>query len=180
MWSKGNVVTTPNGEVHYRLLSQSCFYCPNLTTVAPMYLEIKRFVTWLWANVINTAWGGVPNETLSMFTCCPNLMFLASLWLRIYRFSNWLFCWPKLIFILLTLSKIELTLLAPFCWLWTGQLFYWDWVSYNVKNNPNPLRLIKIQEPHIGSGTSYFWWFNQWESRTGFKDFKGSIFYFCL
>ena len=28
-------VTTPNGEVFYQLLSQSCFYCPNLITVAP-------------------------------------------------------------------------------------------------------------------------------------------------
>ena len=36
------------------------------------------------------------------------------------------------------------------------QLFYWVWVSYVAKNNPNPLRLIKIQEPRIGSGTSYF------------------------
>ena len=34
MWSKGNDVTTPNGEVPYRLLSRSCFYCPNLITVA--------------------------------------------------------------------------------------------------------------------------------------------------
>ena len=33
---KGNEVTTPIGEVPYRLLSQSCFYCPNLITVAPL------------------------------------------------------------------------------------------------------------------------------------------------
>ena len=29
-WSKGNDVTTHNGEVPYGLLSRSCFYCPNL------------------------------------------------------------------------------------------------------------------------------------------------------
>ena len=29
-------VTTPNGEVPYRLLSTSCFYCPNLVIVAPV------------------------------------------------------------------------------------------------------------------------------------------------
>ena len=33
---KGNEVTTPIGEVPYRLLSQSCFYCPNLITVVPL------------------------------------------------------------------------------------------------------------------------------------------------
>ena len=49
---------------------------------------------WLWANDITTAWGGVPNGTLSMmFTCCPNLIFLASPWLELYRFSNWSFCY---------------------------------------------------------------------------------------
>ena len=34
MWSKGDDVTTPNGEVSYRPLSKSCFYCPNLITLA--------------------------------------------------------------------------------------------------------------------------------------------------
>ena len=33
---KGNDVTSPNGEVSHWLLSQSCFYCPNLITVAPL------------------------------------------------------------------------------------------------------------------------------------------------
>ena len=33
---KGNDVTTPNGEVPYGLLSRSCFYYPNLITVAPL------------------------------------------------------------------------------------------------------------------------------------------------
>ena len=35
-WSKGNDFTTPNGEVPYGLQSQSCFYHPNLITVAPL------------------------------------------------------------------------------------------------------------------------------------------------
>ena len=66
---------------------------------------------WLWANVITTTWGGVPNGSLSMmFTCCPNLMFLASLWLEIYRFSNWLFCW---------LWAVQSWYL--FCYLWASQ-----------------------------------------------------------
>ena len=33
-WSDGNDVTTPNVVVHCRLLSHSCFYCPNLITAA--------------------------------------------------------------------------------------------------------------------------------------------------
>ena len=28
-----------------------------------------------------------------------------------------------------------------------SQLLYWVWVRHAVKNNPNPLRLTKIQEP---------------------------------
>ena len=79
------------GEVPYRLLTQSCFYCRNLIAVALLYLEIRDCHV-LWDNKITTAWGGVPNGTFSMmFTCCPNLMFLASLWL--YKFSNWSFCY---------------------------------------------------------------------------------------
>ena len=35
-WSKGNDVTTSDGEVPYGLLSRSCFYCSNLITVAPV------------------------------------------------------------------------------------------------------------------------------------------------
>ena len=34
--TKGNDVTTPNGEVPYGLLSRSCFYCLNLITAAPL------------------------------------------------------------------------------------------------------------------------------------------------
>ena len=42
-----------------------------------------------------------------------------------------------------------------------SQLFYCVWVRHAAKNNPNPLHLIKIQEPRIGSGTSYFQRFTQ-------------------
>ena len=35
-WSEGNDVATHNGAVSYELLSRSCFYCPNLITVAPL------------------------------------------------------------------------------------------------------------------------------------------------
>ena len=100
--------------------------------------EIKRFVTWLWANDITTTWGGVANGTLSMMLiCCPNSMFLASSWQEIYRFSNCSFLLnlssSKLMFISLTLGK--------------SQLFYRVWVWHAEKNNPIPLSLIKIQEP---------------------------------
>ena len=52
-----------------------------------------------------------------------------------------------------------------------SQLLYSVWVRHvcvrhATKNNPNPLGLIKIQEPRIGFGKSYFQRFNQWESRT--------------
>ena len=108
-----------------------------------------------------TAWGGVPNETLPMmFTCCPNLMFLASPWLEICRFSNWsfywlwavqswyLFCW--------LLASQNWPYLFPLLTLDRLQLFNWVWISYVAKNNPNPLPLMKIQEPCIGSAISIF------------------------
>ena len=66
----------------------------NLITVAPLQLEIKRFVRdlWLWANGIIFSWVSVPNGTLSvMFTCYPILMFLASPWLWVFRSENTLF-----------------------------------------------------------------------------------------
>ena len=89
MWSKSNNVTISNGEVPYQLLSQSCFYCPNLTAVAPLWLETKRFLTWLWTIDITTSRGRVPNGTLLiMFTCCPNLMFLAFWWLEYIDFQT--------------------------------------------------------------------------------------------
>ena len=91
---KDNDVTTHDGELPYGLLSRSCFYCPNLITVAS--LEIKRLVKvmWLWGNDVTTSWGRLPNVTLWMrFTCCPNLILLASSWPEMYRFSNWSFCY---------------------------------------------------------------------------------------
>ena len=75
-----------------------------------------------------TAWGGVPNGTLSMmFTCCPNLMFLASPWLEIQRFQIGHFASlrsSKLIFILLSLGKPKMSLFGPFYWLWTGHSYF--------------------------------------------------------
>ena len=122
---------------------------------------------WLWANDISSIQEGVPNGTLSMvFTCCPTLMFIASLWLEIYRFSNWLF---KVDVYFAIFGKIKIN---PVCSLLLtldrSQLFCSVWVIHAMKNNPNPLCLIKIQEPCIGSVTSYFQWFSQWKSRTGF------------
>ena len=91
-------------------------------TVTPLWLEIKRFVKvmWLWANDGTTSCWGVPNGNLQMrFTCFPNSMFLASPWLDKYIFSN-------LIVIFLTLSKLQLTLLFYFKWLWTGHSYFTD------------------------------------------------------
>ena len=130
---------------------------------------------WLWANDITTIWG-VPNGTLSMmFTCCPNLMFLASPWLEIYRFSNWSFWYFEQFKVDIHFANFGQVFLT----LDMSQLFYWVWVRHVAKNNP-----IKIQEPRIGSGTSYFQWSDQWESRTGVRSqwigFKGSVFNFSL
>ena len=74
----------------------------------------------------------------------------------------------KLIFILITLGKSKLSLFVFSLIVDRSQLIYSVWVRDAVENNPNPLCLIKIQEPRIGFGTSYFQWFNQWKSRTGF------------
>ena len=85
--------------------------------VKPSFLKI-----WLKAQPPPAERGGC-----TLWACCPNLMFLDSPWLKIYRFSNWLLILltlngSKLIFILITLDKSELTLLVPFYWLWTGHL----------------------------------------------------------
>ena len=37
-----------------------------------------------------------------------------------------------------------------------AQLLYSVWVRHSAKNNPKPLHLIKIQEPGIRFGISYF------------------------
>ena len=109
---------------------------------------------WLWANFITVCLGGVPMEMhlfkdiyllpkfdVSSFYRTGDIEILKLVILVTLSSS-------KLIFILITLGKSELMLFVPFYWLWTGQLLYWVWVSYVVKNNPNPLRLIEIQEPH--------------------------------
>ena len=109
---------------------------------------------WLWANFITVCLGGVPMEMhlfkdiyllpkfdVSSFYRTGDIEILKLVILVTLSSS-------KLIFILITLGKSELMLFVPFYWLWTGQLLYWVWVSYVVKNNPNPLRLIEIREPH--------------------------------
>ena len=127
---------------------------------------------WSWGNDIITAWGGVPNGTLSMmFTCCLNLMFLASKWLEIKRFQIGHFAdfeQLKADIHFANFGQVKTVPISSFLLpVDRSQLFYSVWVRSTVKNNPN-LCLIKIQEPHIGFGSSYFQWFNQWKSRTGF------------
>ena len=126
---------------------------------------------WLWAIVITTAWGGVPNGTLSMmFTCCSNLMFLASPWLEIYSFQTGHFADFEQFKVDIQFANFGQVRIDPICSLLLdldrSQLFYWVWVRHATKNNP-----IKIQEPCIssGSGTSYFQWFSQRKSRTGVR-----------
>ena len=53
----------------------------------------------------------------------------------------------KLIFILLTLGKSKLSLIVFFTTVDRSQLFYSVWVRHTAKNNPNALRLIKIEGP---------------------------------
>ena len=114
----------------YRLLSQSCFYCPNLIAVAPLKLEIKRFVMWLWANEITIAWGRAPYRALAMmFTCCPNLMFLPSQWLERFQIGHL----ADLIFIIIYwlykaniyFSNFRQVKTFPIC------SFYWLWAAHS-------------------------------------------------
>ena len=85
MWSKGNNVTTPNGEVLYGFLSRSCFYCPNLITRVPLGSDPEICQSQAReGNDVSTFCCGVPKRTLWMsFTCSPNLMFPASPWLEV-------------------------------------------------------------------------------------------------
>ena len=127
---------------------------------------------WLWANDIINAWEGVPNGTLSMmFTCCPNLIFLASKWLET-EISNWSFCYFEKFKADIHLANFEQVKTVTICFFLLtvdkSQSLYSVYIRRAAENNPNPLHLIKIQEPHIGSGASYFQWFNYWKSRTGF------------
>ena len=116
-WSKGNVVTTPSGNVSYRLLR------------------------WLWANDITTAWDGAPNGTLSMmFIWCPNLMFLASPWLEIYidfqtsHFAD--FEQFKVDIYFANFGQVKIHPLRSFLLtLDRSQLFYQVWVRHAAKNN---------------------------------------------
>ena len=112
------------------ILSRSYFYCPNLITVVPLSLEIKRFVKvmWLQWNEVTNSWGRVFNGTLWMrFTCCPNL-FLASPWLEILKLVILLILSsPKLAAIFLTLGKSKLTLIVSLLTMGRSELFYCLW-----------------------------------------------------
>ena len=106
-----------------------------------------------------------------MFTCCPNLMFLASPWGYIDFQTGYFadFEQFKVDIYFANFGQVRIdSICSLLLALYRSQLFYWVWVSYVAKNNPKSLHLIIILEPRIGSGTSYFEWFNQQESRTGF------------
>ena len=103
---------------------------------------------WLWANDITTVWGGVPNVLLTLSkTHFANFeqfkvdIYFTNFWLDTHCF---------------------------FLLLWQGHSYFnefgWDMPWKTIQT----LCLIKIQQPCIGSGTPYFQWSNQQESRTGF------------
>ena len=133
----------PNG-----LRSRSCFYCPDLITVARSVTRDKRFVkvTWLWGNDVTTSWVGVPNRMLWMrFNCCPNLVFLASPWLELYRSSNWSFCW---------LRAVQN---CYFCWLWVSQRWLYSFL-FTVWAGHSYFTELRQDVSHF---QCYFQWFNQ-------------------
>ena len=83
---------------------------------------------WLWANDITTAWRGVPNGTLSMFTCCPNLMFPASLcdW-RYIDFQTGYFAdfeQFKVDIYFGNSGQVTIDPIVSFYWLWTGHSYF--------------------------------------------------------
>ena len=69
----------------------------------------------------------------------------------------------KSMFILLTLGKSNLTLLAPFLLLWRGHSNFTELDNSSRTTHRNC---------HFLFVTSYFQWFNQRESRTGFSVYK--------
>ena len=76
----------------------------------------------------------------------------------------------NLIVILITLGKSHLTLLVYFHWLWAVGSYFTK-VQQNIRLRKTIQTVFiwqKIQEPHIGSGTSHFQWFNQQLSRNEF------------
>ena len=79
-------------------------------------------------------------------------MFLASPWLEIYidfqtsHFAD--FEQFKVDIYFTNLGQVKIHRIWSFLLtLDRSQLFYWVWVRHATKNDPNPLRLIKIQEP---------------------------------
>ena len=95
-------------------------------------------------------------------TCIPYCMLLAFPWLEIYRFSELVILLIDCHF--LTLGKTKLTLLVYFyCF---GQatvilLSLGKTVGCRKQSKPS------LSDKKLGSGTRYFQWFNQQESRTG-------------
>ena len=60
-----------------------------------------------------------------------------------------------------TLGKSKSTLFVYFYWLWAGYSYFTDF-GQNIGQRKSIKTLSvweKIQEPHIGSGTSHFQWF---------------------
>ena len=128
---------------------------PKFDNSSPSVTEIKRFVSWLWANDITTSWGEVPNGTLSViFSHCPNLMSLASPWLKIYRLSNWSFSYFeqfKIDFYLDIFGQVKIDPICSLLLLLDRSKVFTEFgqeISQNLSQN--------IQEPGIGSSTSYF------------------------
>ena len=59
----------------------------------------------------------------------------------------------------------------PICflyWIWTGPSYSTSLGKLCSEKQSKASPFDKIQEPGLRSGISYFQWFNQWESRTGF------------
>ena len=82
-----------------------------------------------------------------LYTCYPNLMFLASTWLEIYiDFKTGHFVNFEQFMVDINFANFRQVKIDPICSLWTldrSQLFYWVWPRHAVKNNPNPLHLMK-------------------------------------
>ena len=125
---------------------------------------------WLSANVITSVWGGVPSGTLSMLTGCSNLKFLSSLWLKYIDFQNGYFAnfeQFKIDIYFANFGQVIIGHIFSLLLLWIGHS-YFTCLGKLCGEKQSKASVIKIQEPHIESGTRYIQWLNQQESRTGF------------
>ena len=75
----------------------------------------------------------------------------------------------KLVINFLTLEESKLTLIVYFYYLWAGHSYFTEfWQDVRSQKTSQTLSVwLKIQELHIGSGTSHFQWFNQQVARAG-------------